>query len=97
MLLNAKISLCVFLLLYTYSERIQEKCLSLKREYGEFRVVLGTQNPLRIHGKNLRVHREDAKRHKTVYIVGNNNTNFNFLDSFYLHYVGWMNPKHNFF
>ena len=30
--------------------------------------------------------REDAKRYKIVYVSFNNNTNFNFLDSFFLHY-----------
>jgi hypothetical protein len=39
-------------------------------------VVCGTQNSLRIRGKNLCVHGEDAKRRKTVYIsVNNNNMN----------------------
>ncbi len=48
-------------------------------EYGEFRVVCGTQNLLRIRGKNLCIHREDVKRYKTVYISVNNNTNFKFF------------------
>ncbi len=47
--------------------------------YGEANLGLfcGAQNRLRIRGKNLCVHGEDAKRHKIVYIsVNNNNTNF---------------------
>jgi hypothetical protein len=43
------------------------KCLSENREYGKFSVVCGTQNHLNKRGKNLCVHGEDAKRHKTVY------------------------------
>jgi hypothetical protein len=56
--------------------RIQGKCLSAYGEYGEFRVVCGTQNCLRIRGNNLCLHGEDAKRHKTVNISVNNNMNF---------------------
>jgi hypothetical protein len=48
-------------------------------EYGEFRVVCGTQNLHRIRGKNLCIQREDAKRYKTVYISVNNNTNLKFF------------------
>jgi hypothetical protein len=57
--------------------RIRGKCLSAYVEYGKFGVVCGTQNCLRIRGKNLCVHGEDAKRHKTVNISFNNNMNFN--------------------
>ncbi len=42
-------------------------------------VVCGAQNDLRIREKNLCVLREDAKRHETVYISVNNNTNFKFV------------------
>jgi hypothetical protein len=56
-------------------------------EYNEFRNVCGTQNCLRIRGKNLCVHGEDTKRHKAVNILFYNNTNFNFC-SFYLHCMG---------
>jgi hypothetical protein len=75
-----KISLHVFLLLKRI-RRIQGKCLSAYGEYGEFRVVCGTQNCLRICGKNLCIllHGEEAKRHKTVNISFNNNMNFNFF------------------
>jgi hypothetical protein len=54
--------------------RTQGNFLSLYGEYGEFRVVCGTQNLLRIRGYNLCVHRKDAKRYKTVhrYISVNN-------------------------
>ncbi len=76
--MNAKISLCVVLLLYAYSENTG-KYLSVHGEYSEFRVVCGTQNRLRVRGKNLCVHGEDAKIHKTVYISVNNNMNFKFF------------------
>jgi hypothetical protein len=36
--------------------------LSVYGEYGEYRVVCGTQNRLPIRGKNLCVHGEEAKR-----------------------------------
>jgi hypothetical protein len=36
---------------------------------------LRLENRLRIRGKNLCVHGEDAKSNKTVYISVNNNTN----------------------
>jgi hypothetical protein len=72
-----------FLSAYSYFfkriRRIRGKCLSAYGEYGEFRVVCGTQNSLRIRGKNLCVHGENAKRHKTVNISFNNNTNLNFF------------------
>ncbi len=49
-----------FLSVYSYFFmriwRIQGKCLSVYGEYGEFRVICGTQNLLRIRGKNLCVH-----------------------------------------
>jgi hypothetical protein len=68
-----------FLSAYSYFfkriRRTRGKCLSTYGEYGEFRVVCGTQNCLRIRGKTLCVHGEDAKRHKTVNISFNNNTN----------------------
>jgi hypothetical protein len=64
--------------------RIQGKCLSVYGEYGEFRVACGKQNRLRIREKNLCVHGEDAKRHKTVYI----SVNDNFL-RFFLSYTVW--------
>ncbi len=38
-----------------------------------------TQCRLRIRRKNLCVHGEDAKRHKTVYISVNDNTNLKFF------------------
>jgi hypothetical protein len=59
--------------------RTQGNFLSIYGENGEFRVVCGTQNLLRIRGKNLCEHKGDAKRHKTVYISVNNNTNFKFF------------------
>jgi hypothetical protein len=34
-------------------------------EYRDFRIVYGTQKCLRIRGKNLCVHGEDAEGHKT--------------------------------
>jgi hypothetical protein len=42
--------------------RTQGNLLSVCGEYSEFRVVCGRQNLLRVRGKNLCVHREDAKR-----------------------------------
>jgi hypothetical protein len=72
-----------FLFAYSYFFmriwRILGKCLSVHGEYGEFRVVCGTYNRLGLRGKNLCVHGEDAKSHKTVYISVKNNTNFNFF------------------
>ncbi len=47
-------------------------CLSVYGEYGEFRVVCGTQSRLRIRGKNLCAHGEEAKRYKTGNILVNN-------------------------
>ncbi len=41
-----------------------ENCLSVHGEYGESSVVWDTQSRLRIRGKNLCAHGEDAKRHK---------------------------------
>ncbi len=65
-LLNTKISPCVFLLPYAYSENTGKVVkLSVYGEYGECRVVCGKQNRLRICRKNLCV---DSKRHKTVYV-----------------------------
>jgi hypothetical protein len=65
-----------FLSAYSYFikriRRIQGKYLSACGKYGEFRVVCGTQNCLRIRGTNLCVHGEDAKRHKTANISFNN-------------------------
>ncbi len=74
--------------------RIRGNCLSAYGEYGEFRVVCGTQNCLRIRGKNLCVHGEDAKRHKTVNISFNNNTNLIFLKILSI-YTVWdgLSPK----
>ena len=92
-LLNAKVYLRVFLL-FKRIRRIRGKCLSAYGEYGEFRVVCGTQNWLRIRGKNLCVHGEDAKRHKTVNISFNNNTNLNFFKILSI-YTVWdgLRPK----
>ncbi len=74
--------------------RLRGKCLSAYGEYGEFRVVCGTQNSLRIRGKNLCVHGEDAKRQKTVNISFNSNTNLNFFKILSI-YTVWdgLNPK----
>jgi hypothetical protein len=47
------------------------------------------------YAERICVHGEDAKSHKTVYISVNINTNFIFLDSFYLHYIGWIKPKNH--
>jgi hypothetical protein len=82
--------------------------LSVYGEYGEGSVVCGTLNRLRIRGKNLCVHGEDAKRllahfgeyaksHKSVYISVNNNTNLNFLKILFI-YTIWnglsQKPSH---
>jgi hypothetical protein len=70
-----------FLSAYSYFfKRIRR--ISVYREYGEIRVVCGTQNRIRILGKNLFVHGEDAKRQKTVNISFNDNMNFNFFRFF---------------
>ena len=79
--------------------RTQGNFLSVYGEYGEFRVVCGTQNLLRIRGKNLCVHREDVKRYKTVYwyFSVNNNTNFKFFWflSFFIIWDGLsLKPSH---
>ncbi len=52
------------------------KHLRVYGEYGEIRVVCGAQNRLRIRGKNLCVHREDAQRNKTVDISVNTGPTF---------------------
>jgi hypothetical protein len=77
-LLNAKISLRVFLLLYTYSENTGKVFKRMWR-IRQIKVVSGTQNCLRIRGKNVCIHREDAKRHKTSVYISVNNTNLKFL------------------
>jgi hypothetical protein len=83
--MKVKTSLRVFLLLYensyffTHIRRTPGKCLNVHREYGEFRVVCGAQSRLRICGRNLCVHGEDARRHKTVYISVHYNKNFKFF------------------
>ncbi len=67
-----------FLSAYSYFfKRIRR--ISVYGEYGEIRVVCGTQNRIRILGKNLCVHGEDAKSHTTVNISYYNNINFNFF------------------
>jgi hypothetical protein len=54
------------------------------------------KNRIRIRGKNLCVHGEDAKRHKTVYISVNNNTHFQFFKILSIvHYMGWIKPKNH--
>jgi hypothetical protein len=47
--------------------RMQGKHLSIHVECGEFRVVCSTYSRLRIRGKSLCVHGEDAKNNKTVH------------------------------
>jgi hypothetical protein len=76
-----KISFCVFLRLYAYSEKTG-KVLKYIWRIGEIRVFWGTQNSLRLRGKKLCVHGEDAKRHKTVFISVDNNQNFIFFRFF---------------
>ncbi len=58
-----------FLSVYFFTGFRRIQCLSV---YGQY----NTQNRLRIRRKNLCVHGEDSKRHKTVYISINNNTFF---------------------
>ncbi len=47
--------------------------------------------------ESMRTWREDIKRHKTVYISVNNNTNFYFfrIISINTTYMGWINPKNH--
>jgi hypothetical protein len=62
----------IFFILSAYSEntrnvfkrlqRMRGKYLRVYGKYDECRVVCGTQNCLRIRGKNLCVHGEDAER-----------------------------------
>jgi hypothetical protein len=84
-MLKVKISLFVIFILSGYSE-------NKRRVYGEngkFRAVCDTQNRLRIRGKNLCVHGEDAKKHKTEDIAVNNGQIFLIL---YFYTVGWIKP-----
>ncbi len=73
-LLNAKI-FSAYSYFFMRNRRTQGNFLNVNGEYGEFRVVCCTQNLLRIRGKNLCLHREDAKRYKTVHISVNNYSN----------------------
>ncbi len=59
-----KIPFRPFFILSAYSENTW-KVFSVYGEYGEFRVVRGTQSRLRIHGKILCAHGENAKRYET--------------------------------
>ncbi len=68
-------SLCILTSLRVFEED-RERFYS-KSIWIILQVVCVTQNRLIIRRKNLCVHREDSKRHKTVYISVNNNTNFN--------------------
>ncbi len=55
-----------------YSEVTQEVFKRIYGEYGKFGTVCGTQNRLRIRRKNICVHGEYAKIHKTEDILVNN-------------------------
>jgi hypothetical protein len=59
-----KIPFRVFFILSAYSENTGKVFKRIWR-IGEFRVVCGTQSCLRIRGKNLCAHGENAKRYKT--------------------------------
>ncbi len=64
--MKVKIPFRIFFILSTYSENtIKVFKRTVYVEYGEFRVVCGIQSLLRIRGKNLCAHGEDAERHKT--------------------------------
>jgi hypothetical protein len=64
-------SFYVFFNLFAFTEYTRKvfKCM---RRIQKFRAVFGTQNHLRIHGKNLCVYGEDAKIHKNEDISLNN-------------------------
>ncbi len=51
-------------------------------EYGKFKAVCDTQNLKRIRGKNVCVHGEDTKIHKTEAISVNNDPTWIFFCSF---------------
>jgi hypothetical protein len=67
--MKVKFPFCVIFILSAYSENTWKV---FKRIWSEFRVVCDTQSRIRIHGKNLCAHGEDAKRHKTGDILVNN-------------------------
>jgi hypothetical protein len=46
-------------------------------------------------GKNLCVHGEDAKRHKTEEISVKNGSTLIFLDPYFLCKIGWIKPKNH--
>ncbi len=77
--------------------RIRWNYLNVYGEYGEFRVVCGTQTYLQIHGKNLYAHGEDAKRHNSEDISVNDGKTWNFLvDPYFLSVQdGWIKPKNH--
>ncbi len=49
---------------FAYSENTRKYLLSVYEVYGKFRAVCSRQNCLRIRGKDICVHGEDAKIHK---------------------------------
>ncbi len=62
--MKSKIPFRIFFMFSAYSQNTW-KVFKLYGEYGKSRVVCGTQNRLRICGKNLCAHGENAKRYKT--------------------------------
>ncbi len=70
--------------------RLPGKCLSVYIENGEFRVVCGTQSRLRIRGKNLCAHGDNAKRYKTGDILVVNGPTWKIFQilTFYTKWVG---------
>ncbi len=78
-----------------YSENMRKVFKRLWR-IRQLMAAWGTQNRLRIHGKNLCVHGEDAKIHKTEDISVNKSPTWNFLDPYFLYKVRWIKPKNHF-
>jgi hypothetical protein len=70
--MKVKIPFRVFFILSAYSENTWKVYMEDAANSLQFRVVCGTQSRLRIRGKNLCAHGEDAKRHKTGDIFVNN-------------------------
>jgi len=75
-----QISFCIFFILSAYSENMRRVFKRIWR-IGDIRVVCGTHYGFRIRGKNLCIHGEDAKKHKTENMSVNNGPKWNFCIS----------------
>ncbi len=84
-----------FLLAYSSfflrTQRMLGKYLGVYVEYVKVEVVCGTQNLLRMRGKNLCIHGEDAKRHKSedISVKKNNGPTLKFFHNLTF-YIRWV-------